>query len=211
MTGQIASLYRKCGLWVQLYARLRVRLLPAELIARHLHGALLIVDLGCGYGLLANLLALHSPAWRVIGVDHSKRRIAQAMRTTAGRENIEFHVADAADFLSGADAFVMVDFLHHLHKDQQDRLLHRLHSGLPVGGRMVILEVPESRSIPTALSRAADWLLYPLSVKAQFRDPDEFSHTLDHIGFEVIRFDRPSGIFGGIGYACRKSPLKGVM
>ena len=120
-------------------------------------------------------------------------------------------VGDATEFHIEADGYVMVDFLHHIPVQQQNRLLSRLHALLTPGGFVVILEVPDRPFIKAMLSRISDWILYPFDIKAQFRNPDEFIGILEHIGFHVLTFERPTGIFAGIGYACRKSSETGSL
>jgi len=54
-----------------------------------------IVDLGCGYGLISNLLAFELERL-VIGVELSAPRIAAALQSIKDRRNIEFYAADIA-------------------------------------------------------------------------------------------------------------------
>ena len=211
MRRGLLSLYQTASPWVRFSAYVRPWFLPVEAISPYLTEARRIVDIGCGYGLLANLLALHNPAWQILGIDHSEHRITQAMKTLSGRNNIAFQVGDATEFHIEADGYVMVDFLHHIPVQQQNRLLSRLHALLTPGGFVVILEVPDRPFIKAMLSRISDWILYPFDIKAQFRNPDEFIGILEHIGFHVLTFERPTGIFAGIGYACRKSSETGSL
>src|SRR5688572_2964589 len=54
-----------------------------------------IVDIGCGHGLFANVLAEASDARRVLGVDVDERKIAVARATAEGRAALRFEVGDA--------------------------------------------------------------------------------------------------------------------
>src|SRR3989344_3547087 len=56
-----------------------------------------IIDIGCGEGILDNLLALRAPNRRVIGFDLNARRVrvAESIKKKRGIPNVEFFVADA--------------------------------------------------------------------------------------------------------------------
>ena len=58
--------------------RLRLAICPFEEVARHVPHDASVLELGCGYGLLANLLALEAPSRSVIGIDSEPSRIAVA-------------------------------------------------------------------------------------------------------------------------------------
>jgi SAM-dependent methyltransferase len=65
--------------------------------------ALSLVDLGCGRGFLALVLAAANPGWRVVGVDRDPAAIAEArmVAAAAGLRNAAFLEADFAEL--GAD------------------------------------------------------------------------------------------------------------
>jgi len=65
-----------------------------ERILAHMDRALPVVDVGCGNGRQARLLAPHFP--RVIGVDVSPQAIARAQRESAGFSTVTFRVLDAS-------------------------------------------------------------------------------------------------------------------
>src|SRR5437868_1335466 len=48
---------------------LRLKICPFEEVARHVPARGRVLELGCGYGLLSNLLALEGPARQVEGFD----------------------------------------------------------------------------------------------------------------------------------------------
>lgn len=135
-------LYAPCGAWVRSYVWLRWRLCPFALIAAELPEQGLVVDVGCGYGLLANLLALRSPKSLVHGIDRSGGRIAVAQRTVGTRDNVRFLRRDLDEVeLPCCAAVVATDVLHHLSFPLQARLLERIYAALEPGGRLVLLEV----------------------------------------------------------------------
>ncbi len=203
--NDLVALYRDCGPILKLYVRLRAPLISLDTF-HHLmpdHPGC-IVDLGCGYGLLANSLAMAYPDWQVIGIDLQATRIAEARKTIRGRTNVEFRVGDARAYLGQADVVLMADFLHHLKVADQDSLLESVYTQLRPGGLVVILDVATRPWWKFMMSWLADWVFYPLDEKNHIRSSEEIIRTLESIGYQVEVFDRPASIFAGIGYACIK-------
>ena len=68
----------------------------------HLH----YLELGCGRGLNACVLAASNPGWRVTGIDFTPSAVADARRVAAaaGLDNITFIEADLAHFARSAEA-----------------------------------------------------------------------------------------------------------
>lgn len=201
----LLPLYHDCDPIVKLYARLRTPLIRVDSFRHFMPNRPgCIVDLGCGYGLLTNSLALTYPDWQVLGIDLNASRIKEARKTIQGRSNVDFQVGDARDFLGEADVVLMVDFLHHLKVPEQDGLLESIHHQLHPGGLVVILDVATRPWWKFAMSWLADWIFYPLNEKNHVRPPERFVRTLENIGYRVEVFHRPASVFAGIGYACRK-------
>ena len=80
------------------YINIRWRLCPYEKIEALIPQEGLIIDIGCGYGLLSNLIALKSYKRNVIGIDSSETRIMTAQKTVNKRKNIEFIKQDITAF-----------------------------------------------------------------------------------------------------------------
>ena len=97
-----------------------------------------ILDLGCGHGLLANLMALRSPARRVIGIDIDCARISEADRTIRGRDNVDFLCTGIEDLgRTGFAAVTIADVLYLLPREDQVRLLGECYRRLAEGGILV--------------------------------------------------------------------------
>ena len=139
---EINQLYTGLGLKVELYIKLRWKLCPFEKIESFLPKKGLILDTGCGYGLLANFLILKSPMRRVIGIDKSLNRLTIAQATIGQRKNIKFIYRDIQDLkLPKCQAVVMSDFLHHLPVEVPYKLFIKIFNALDAGGCLVIQEV----------------------------------------------------------------------
>ena len=125
--------------------RLRLAICPFEEVARHVPHDASVLELGCGYGLLANLLALEAPGRAVLGLDSEPSRIAVAQRSARGRPEVRFEVGDVTRLeLPSADCVAMNDLLHHIPHDRQIPLLETCHRLLPSGGRLLIKDVDKS-------------------------------------------------------------------
>ena len=99
-----------------------------------------VVDLGCGEGLLAHVLARRSPARRVLAVDHDRARVERLRRSAAGR-SIEAVVGSMVDVaLPSCDAVLFVDVLHYFDRAQQEALIARAAAGLRPGGLLLLRE-----------------------------------------------------------------------
>jgi 2-polyprenyl-6-hydroxyphenyl methylase/3-demethylubiquinone-9 3-methyltransferase len=181
----LATLYAAARPGVRAYVRLRPWILPLATIDQRLPRQGLILDIGCGYGVLTNLLALSSKERLVVGIDRDQERIAVAHRTIGGRPNIAFLVADALSIPFCAwDGIVLTDFLHHLPRPDQDRFLAEVRACLQPGGVMAIREVGDLPRWKHLMSCLADRLLYPRD-RIAYRRPQELIAFLEHLGFTV--------------------------
>lgn len=70
------------------------------------------VDIGCGHGVTALIVAAANPGWRVTGLDFMPAHIAAARETArlAGIDNITFVEADLRDFAGSPAARALPDF-----------------------------------------------------------------------------------------------------
>ena len=102
-----------------------------------------ILDVGCGPGFyVTELLDRVGPDGSVVGVDGSPQMIAVAQRRTAGRDNVEFHLADALALPVGDeefDAAVSVQVLEYV--ADATTALTEMHRVVRPGGRVVVWDV----------------------------------------------------------------------
>ena len=202
---ELFSLYSDLGAIVTWYARLRWRVCPFEKIAQHVPLKGTIVDVGCGYGLLSNLLALASEEREVIGIDLSPKRIKVAQGTVRDRRNIKFLRQDANSLkVEKCNVFLMSDFLHHLPYQHQDELLALCYQKLSKNGLLIIEEVDDKPFWKYRFNIIADGLLN-LGQRIYFRNSSEYLRLLSSIGFgvktEVAHKDLP---LSDVLYLCKK-------
>ena len=161
-----------------------------------------ILDLGCGQGLLfAWLTAARDsfergdwpPGWpapprfdRLVGIElmaDETRRARAAVGHVA-----EFVQADLRDAdLAPADAIVMLDVLHYLEPDAQERLLARMHAALSPGGLLLLRVGDASAGLPFRVSNWVDALVLLArghsSTRVHCRTLAEWDALLGRVGF----------------------------
>jgi len=209
MLGRIPSelfrFYSSQGLKVALYAYLRWRLCPFEEMEKYVPNEGKIIDIGCGYGLLANFLALKSNRRDVIGVDLSGKRISVAQKTTDSRRKIRFKLVNVLDLQLGKyRAMLMSDFLHHIDYKAQEELLARCYQKISPGGLLIIEEVDNKPLCKYWFNTIVDRMLN-IGEGIFFRNQREFQELLERIGFKVSIKKAHKGLpLSDILYICRK-------
>jgi len=203
--SELFRFYSSQGLKAALYARMRWRLCPFEEIERYVPREGTIIDIGCGYGLLANFLALRSGKRDVTGVDLSVGRIRVAQKTTDNRKKVQFKLMNALDLQSGEySTVVMSDFLHHIDYQAQQELLARCYQKLPPGGLLIIEEVDNRPLWKYWFAVISDKILN-VGERQFFRNYRDFQKLLQRIGFLVRTKKVDKGIpLSDILFICRK-------
>lgn len=156
----VASRYRRAGLGLG-GVLLKQSLYPRELLLRVFDGSAQILDLGCGEGMLANLLAQGLPRTRILGIDRDSTKVRMADSCRSG-ERARFVEGDflKAD-LPGADAVLFNDVLHHLPVSDQERAIEIARSRLDGAGILVLKEVEASDYLDRAHTTFWDRRIYP--------------------------------------------------
>ena len=107
-----------------------------------------ILDAGCGPGLMSNGLAMQSPANRVIGVDLDERKLAAAKHAARSLPNAQYLAADLLTYeFPPADVVLMIDILHYWQPAKQQHLIAKAAGCLPAGGLLIFREGLDSPSI----------------------------------------------------------------
>lgn len=202
---ELFALYSDLGEAIVWHVILRWQLCPFAEVAKYVPTKGTVIDVGCGYGLLTNLLALTSPERHVIGVDLSLKRIRVAQKTINNRNNIEFWLKDIENLpLPECAAMVMTDFLHHIPYQQQEKLLISWHQKLTRGGSLLIEEHDSRPWWKYLCSLIADHGLN-LGKQIFFRNSTGYKNLLSRIGFQVETRSIDKGLpFADVLYLCRK-------
>jgi SAM-dependent methyltransferase len=136
----LARCYSKAGFGLG-GVLLKQSLYPGRHLLNLLQGAGLVLDFGCGEGLLTNLLARALPGTRFVGVDLDAKKIVAASQCRTKPET-EFHAGDFFAYQAhNADAVIFNDVLHHLPVDRQLLALQHAASCLREDGVIILKEV----------------------------------------------------------------------
>ena len=185
-----------------------------RVLEQHLPKRGLMLDLGCGYGLISHLVSTEYPELAVIGVDASSHRIAVAKRGVGHRKNMEFRVGDVNEVqIPHCDAVMLIDILSMLPYETQERLLTRCYERLCDGGVLVVKDNCKSPYWKYAYVYVEDMIKTKLGVfgkevtehSLQYWDVHSFLKLLDRIGFHASMIPLKSRLpYPGVFYVCRK-------
>lgn len=175
----------------RLFVRARAVLSDLPLLERHAPHEGACLDLGCGHGLVANLLALGSPTRTVTGIDIAGEKIAAAQRTIGSRTNVHFVVADATTFTGGPYvAITVADVFYLIPPDLQRQLLVACRRMLAPGGVLLWKSQVRHPRWKYAITRGQEWLMTTLGPTQghglYFLDTDESLAALHDAGFRAI-------------------------
>jgi trans-aconitate methyltransferase len=99
-------------------------------------GSRAVLDLGCGTGRLARLIADAHPGLSVVGIDISSANIAAAVSERAD-SRVRFEQADYLQYAGGPFDLVVTDGVLHLIPGDTKRLIRKLGNDLRPGGMLV--------------------------------------------------------------------------
>ena len=170
--------------YVSLWARIRLIHAGYDFVEQYAPRAGKILDLGCGYGLFSNYLALASDQRRVMGLELNQRKLKHADK---GLKNACFKNSDILmePITEQYDCIVLLHVLHHLKSfEEQDLLLNKCAQLLSSPGRLIILEVDNTPLLKYALAYIVDHILYPYE-KIFYRPRQPMEKILKDMGLAV--------------------------
>ncbi|MEO7598758.1 MAG: SDR family NAD(P)-dependent oxidoreductase [Opitutus sp.] len=164
---------------------LKQSLYPGAKLRALLDGARLVLDFGCGEGLLTNLLSRALPRARFVGVDLDAKKIsaATACRTHPQTEFIAGDFFDCS--VRGADAVIFNDVLHHLSPERQLAALQHAADCLTEDGLIILKEVDPADRLDVRHTTFWDSRLYANDTLL-FSSPGEWVARLGRLGFRSL-------------------------
>lgn len=103
----------------------------------------LVLDAGCGSGIVTRYLAEQNPGARVVGCDFAAERLEITKEAAAHLPNARFEVQDLASLgfpERSFDAIVCRYVLQHINKDARDKALKEMLRCLKPNGRLHIID-----------------------------------------------------------------------
>ncbi|MFC1707386.1 class I SAM-dependent methyltransferase [Planctomycetota bacterium] len=166
-------------------------------------GAQQVIDLGCGDGRLARILAERHPDWTVRGLDLSPHMVGRARSLHGGVGNVRFEIGDAmALSLDDGSLDLVVSVASVKHWPDRARGIGEVMRVLRPGGTFCILEA-DSDCSPEAARRFVGYWRYVLPgtsrvlaayfrgfVAGQALNHEELTTLLDDAGFAAATFHR---------------------
>lgn len=202
---ELLACYEGLKPWESFYLRARWRACPLGRIEEALPLKGNIVEIGCGAGLLSNLLGMRSRDRKVTGIDSSPSRLAVASKSINQDRNVRFILGDALQHpLSFPDAIVIGDVLHHVPFADQEKLFRRIRLSLLPGGLLVIQDISFEPRAKYLFGLAVDKVMNRLA-KVYYRSASEWTGLLRESGFEVEA--RPIGAgypIAAVLFQCRR-------
>ena len=125
------------------------------LASPHLRPGARVLDVGCGQGLLAALLAADGRDVRYRGIDLAARDIERARSAAPPSSELVAGDMRAADF-GKADVVVILDTLHYIDPDEQAAVLRRARDALADGGTLLVRVADASAGIRFRITAAID-------------------------------------------------------
>lgn len=117
----------------------------------------IIVDLGCGFGMLDYMLSMLSEERQLLGIDYDEEKIAVANHCFARSGQLQFVCANVLDYeWPVSDVFILSDMLHYLPYEQQEGLMLRCADRLAEGGMMIVRDGDAGRERKHLLTRMTE-------------------------------------------------------
>jgi SAM-dependent methyltransferase len=169
-----------------------------------------IVDIGCGLGMLAALLAAAEQCdprtasawpqtwaqpplgWTLRGFDLRMDAIAMAQRALFDiRDRVSLSIGDVREVtLPECDVVVMLDVLHYVDRVAQRTLLTNAYSALAPGGTLLLRVADAAPNWRFRFTSAVDWCVTFVRQKSwpqlHWRPLAEWTALLEAIGFSVV-------------------------
>lgn len=211
---QVAALYKNTSPWVRFHNYIRWNTCPFEKILEFVPEKGKILELGCGYGLMSNLLASDSEDREITGIDVSPEKLSVAEKTLNNRRNIRFKLSDifnpALFETNKFGCIIIIDVLYLVPFEKWGIIFDNCYNALEDGGVLLLKE----QDTKPLVKYCWTWLQEFLSVKIMkitqgetlFFPPQETTKELLKLrGFFVKSIYLHSGyLHPHILFVCRK-------
>ncbi|MBN2452701.1 MAG: class I SAM-dependent methyltransferase [Candidatus Omnitrophica bacterium] len=206
MPGDLLKLYAGLPAAQRFYVRARWLVNPVDAIENLVPAEGTVYDIGCGAGILSNIMAMRSDRRNVIGIDLSEEKIALARSTVGARKNVQFRKADALNLVfDKPDTIVACDLLHHIPSSGQEDFLKHIYEALGDGGLLLVQDIDKRPFHKYLFALGVDLILNRME-KVYYLESGRLKDVLERIGFsvEMKRLDKGYPI-AAVSFICRKN------
>lgn len=187
------KLYNNIGIISKIFLYLRFAIAPFDEVITRLPDKGLILDVGCGYGLLTNTISLTKPNVDIFGIDIDDNRITYADDSIGTRKNIKFKVSDVTkDKLPSGrfDVIIIFDLLHHVPFSSQEKIINQCHRMLVKDGILIIKEINNIPRWKFIWNYFHDKIITK-GDSLFFRTQEEWINLLNNSGYEIESIQYP--------------------
>ena len=157
----VSRLYRFQGPYVSQFAYWKMKTDPLFCaVEKAVPASGEILDLGCGYGLVAHWLTLFTPGRRVCGVDFDVDKIRVAQVTARANPQVSFEQRDILEWpeFPACDCALLCDVLHYFPHELKAEVLCKVFQALRPGGCLIIRDAMANKnSSHRAVARSEKW------------------------------------------------------
>ncbi len=159
----IDTLYRKESFLLRLLGTLRPFICPFEILLKEIPEKKRVLDIGCGTGLVLNLLAFRKKIETGHGFDPNPKALIVARRVakTFGLTNLRFFDENSPEPLpkGSYDSVLMIDVMHHVPVAHQKEIFTSAAARLLDGGRLIYKDMALHPFWSAWLNRLHDLIL----------------------------------------------------
>lgn len=185
-------IYGKEPATTRLHVLVRTLTCPLEPLLERFPAQGTALDVGCGHGLLINLLArdpLHA-GLKLCGIDHDAAKIEQARRSAPA--GVEFTTRRLGEFPAHSfDAVSVVDVLYTVRREAWDEILAGCFRVLRPGGRLILKEVidrPRWKYWAIMAQETLSVTLFGITKgeRPHFESPADYCRAVEQAGFTLL-------------------------
>jgi len=198
----VRRLYRYQGPYVTQFVFWKMRtdpLFKAVEAAAPVRGR--ILDLGCGYGLVAHWLTLFAPERTVSGVDFDADKIRVAQATARFNPRVAFERRDILEWVEYpvCDCVLLCDVLHYFPRELKAEVLRKVFQALRPGGCLIVRDAcAEETSRHGRVAWSEKWAVHFGQNKTRhglhFENEKTHLALLREAGFDRVEIRKDAGL-----------------
>ena len=198
----VSRLYRFQGPYVSQFAYWKMKTDPLfRAVEKAVPARGEILDVGCGFGLVAHWLTLFNPDRRVCGVDFDEDKIRVAQVTSRANPQVSFEQRDILEWqeFPACDCALLCDVLHYFPHELKTDVLRKILVALRPGGYLILRDaMAQADSSHRAVARSEKWAVRFGQNRTRhglhFEDEKTYLALLREAGFGKVEIRDESGL-----------------